>query len=123
MNADNSNHPQVITVTTSHTAEIRIVHVAGEVDMSSVEPMETAVLQELAAQPRGMVIDLLDVNFCGSSGLRVLLQARQQADSAHIGLRVVANAPAVLRVLEISGMTVLFDVRDSVSEAMRELAA
>src|SRR3712207_8270473 len=51
--------------------DIAVVHVAGEVDMYSVEPFGQAVHNELAARPAGVVINLLDVSFCGSSGLHV----------------------------------------------------
>src|SRR5689334_374851 len=103
------NRP-ILSVTTSHQARIAVVHVAGEVDMSSVEPLESAVRHELTARPPGLVMDLLDVVFWGSSGLRVLIQAREQAEPASTRLRVVATAPAVLRPLELSGLAELFDV-------------
>ncbi|MEV4313744.1 STAS domain-containing protein [Actinocrispum sp. NPDC049592] len=115
--------PSIISVRTSHQAQIAVVHVAGEVDMSSVEPLESAVRHELTARPPGLVMDLLNVVFWGSSGLRVLIQARDQAESASTRLRVVATAPAVLRPLELSGLAELFDVRGSVSAAVRDLVA
>ncbi|MEV4315686.1 STAS domain-containing protein [Actinocrispum sp. NPDC049592] len=100
---------------------IVVVQVAGELDMSSVKPLETAVGHQLTTRPKGLVIDMRNVTFCRSSGLRVLLKARESAEDAHIGLRLVAVRPAVLRVLEISGLGSVFDVRESVPEAMKEL--
>ncbi|ONI81419.1 hypothetical protein ALI144C_18950 [Actinosynnema sp. ALI-1.44] len=118
-----STDSALVSVSTSHTEDITVVHVAGELDMSSIEALDAAVGAELAARPRGVVIDMREVRFCGSSGLRVLLQTREQANSRQMGLRVVATSPAVLHVLEISGLAALFELRDSVPTAVAELAA
>ncbi|RSM87918.1 anti-sigma factor antagonist [Kibdelosporangium aridum] len=109
---------QIIAVTTSRIGEVAVVHVAGEVDMSSVAPFATAVRRELDTRPTGLVMDLLDVDFCGSAGLNVLVQARNHADSTHTGVHLVATRPAVLRPLEIMGLTQLFAVHLSVSAAV-----
>lgn len=109
---------QIIAVTTSRVGEVAVVHVVGDVDMSSVAPFASAVRRELDTCPTALVMDLLDVGFCGSAGLNVLVQARNHAESTRTGVRLVATRPAVLRPLEIMGLTQLFPVHQSVNAAV-----
>ncbi|MCE7002536.1 STAS domain-containing protein [Kibdelosporangium philippinense] len=113
----------IMTVSTSHDGGIAVVHVAGEVDMSSVAPFADAVRDALAERPTGLVIDLLEVTFCGSPGLHVLVEARDGATTSDIEMCVVAVKAPVLRPLDISGLTPLFHMRQSVPDAVKELAA
>ncbi|GAB3891910.1 hypothetical protein GCM10029964_065860 [Kibdelosporangium lantanae] len=89
----------ISTVTASREGTIAVVRVVGEIDMSSVEPLDTAVRQELDAKPAGLVLDLLDVGFWGSSGIRTLLETRARTESGQTALRLVAQGPIVLRPL------------------------
>jgi anti-sigma B factor antagonist len=119
----NSSYTPMISVSTVRRGGVAIVRVSGEVDMDSVEPMESAVHGELAHRPRALVVDLLDVRFCGSSALRVLISARSAAETARTGLCLVAAGKPVLRPLEIAGLTPLFTVHPSVPEALLSLTA
>ncbi|MFD1049737.1 STAS domain-containing protein [Kibdelosporangium lantanae] len=112
----------ISTVTASREGTIAVVRVVGEIDMSSVEPLDTAVRQELDAKPAGLVLDLLDVGFWGSSGIRTLLETRARTESGQTALRLVAQGPIVLRPLEICGLAPLFHVHETVPSAVRELA-
>ncbi|MET0235648.1 MAG: STAS domain-containing protein [Kibdelosporangium sp.] len=108
----------IVAVQVSRADDVVVVHVAGEVDMSSVEPLETAIRAGLRDHPTGLVVNMTDVSFCGSSGLRILLEARELAESTGTSLSLVARGPAVLRTLEISGLSELFRIHSSVSEAL-----
>lgn len=115
--------PQIITVSTSRIGRIAVVHVAGEVDMSSIAPFAKAVRGELDTRPAGLVMDLMDVGFCGSAGLNVLVQAHNQATATRTRVRLAATSPTVLRPLEIMGLTQLFPVHRSVTAAVTAFAA
>jgi anti-anti-sigma factor len=79
------------------------VSVAGELDMASADVFATAVREALAAGD--VVIDLADVSFMDSSGLRALNAAAQQAGEAGRELRVADQMqPGVVRLLELTGM-------------------
>ena len=93
-----------ITVTQSDLGRAAIVHVSGEIDMSTSETMAERLLGRLAERPPVLVIDLSGVEFLGSAGLSVLIEASQQAEQGATTLRIVATAPPALRPLEISGL-------------------
>lgn len=87
-----------------------IVH--GDIDMAGSPVLEGAIIQQESAGHR-VVIDLADVFFIDSSGLRCLLAAsrRGQTNGATVILRSVGHE--VRRLLEITGTTELFDIQSN----------
>ncbi|MFN8021289.1 MAG: STAS domain-containing protein [Acidimicrobiales bacterium] len=83
-----------------------VVH--GDIDMAGGPVLEAAILQREAELP--LVIDLDDVSFIDSSGLRSLLGAsrRARARGAEVVLRSVG--PEVARLLDITGTTSQFAI-------------
>ncbi|MBP2319635.1 anti-anti-sigma factor [Kibdelosporangium banguiense] len=110
-----------ITVTRSDLGPVAVVHVSGEVDISTIDTMSEYVLDHLAQTPPALVIDLSGVVFMGSAGLGLLIEAHQQADRTATTLRIVATSPPVLRPLEISGLLDLLPVRRTLTEALEGL--
>jgi anti-sigma B factor antagonist len=97
-----------------------VVHAVGEVDMSSAPTLRNAVLTACAAVhgPASLVVDLTGVDFFGSSGISVLMEAQQQCQA----LRVVTSQ-AALRTLQIAGLAEVLDIRDSLANAAHALAS
>jgi anti-sigma B factor antagonist len=83
-----------------------VVH--GDIDVAGGPILEAAILEYQGADP--LVIDLSDVYFIDSSGLRSLLGASRRARErgATVVLRDVG--PEVLRLLEITGTTEHFSI-------------
>lgn len=89
---------------------VRVVRVDGELDMLTAPVLRTALLEQLAAAPGHLVLDLSDVRFLGSNGLAVLVETRSAAGEAHIALHLTGtDHPWVARPLEVSGLLGLFD--------------
>jgi anti-anti-sigma factor len=105
--AEEPNNAEVglATVAVERPADdIAVVHVDGEVDMVTAPALESQVVTLLGEKPRVLVIDLSGVRFFSSAGLAVLALAHREADES-TQLRVVANDPAVLRPMELTGLT------------------
>lgn len=86
-----------------------VLEVSGEVDMISAPRLREQVNSALETHEGVVVIDLLDVTFFGSSGLAVLVEARQLADGRN-RLRLVADGPATLRPLQVTGLVERFSL-------------
>ena len=99
--------------------DIAVVRVDGEVDMVTAPAVESQVVALLAEKPKVLVIDLTGVRFFSSAGLAVLALAHREADDA-TQLRVVANDPAVLRPMELTGLTEDLLIRPTLQSAMDE---
>lgn len=90
------------------------VRLVGEIDAAST-PELIARLDPLPVVDGDIVIDLSEVTFIDSSGLRALISAHQRAEQA--GRRVVMAQPSavVRRLLDISGLVPYLHVIDTAS--------
>jgi anti-sigma B factor antagonist len=88
-----------------------VVHVAGEVDMLTGPALEDRLKELLAIRPKCLVIDLSQISFLGSTGLQVLLNIRTVATRQGTALRLSGTEQGmVARVLNITGLALLFDI-------------
>jgi anti-sigma B factor antagonist len=110
-----------ITLSTAHPATGQVVvTVGGEVDMLTSPQLRLAVLDQFepAAEMELVVLDMDAVTFLGTSGLAVLIEVREAAHTAGVELRLACTARRVLRPLTIAGLIPLFDIHDTVEQAL-----
>lgn len=77
------------------------ITLAGELDLASAAEVEP-VLREAGAEQR--LLDLRDLTFMDSSGLRLILSAHAAARRDGRSLAIVPGPPAVQRVFQICGV-------------------
>lgn len=106
------------SATVDAVGPVRVVHVSGEIDMTSRAAVERVLTRTVDDHPTAVVVDLSGVTFFGSSGLQMLAEARARASANAVTLRLVASTSRVLRPLEITGMSMVFPVYASVAEAV-----
>ena len=100
-----SAHPsdfsvQVLTVAPDAS---RVV-VAGEIDMATGPEVREALTRQMA-EGRDVVLDLTGVTFLDSSGLAILVEAINAAETTAWNLGVVSDLPLpVRRLLELTGL-------------------
>src|SRR5690349_7650978 len=85
-----------------------VVHVSGELDLTSCGPL-TERLSAIAPTPR-TVLDLSEVSFIDSTGLRALWLFQQTCRRDGGRLFLKSPSPAVWRVLDVAGLTSAFDL-------------
>jgi stage II sporulation protein AA (anti-sigma F factor antagonist) len=91
-------------VEVSRTTRAWAVVVRGEIDMESAAKLER-VLDEVIAQGALLVtLDLEQVDFLDSSGLRVILDASNKLSEQQGELVLEGASSAVERVLEVTGV-------------------
>jgi anti-anti-sigma factor len=56
-----------------------VVHLAGEFDLSVKKAFEAGLSRLVSSKPKRVVIDLRDVTFIDSTGLRLILEAWNQS--------------------------------------------
>jgi anti-anti-sigma factor len=86
------------------------VELRGEVDLQSEAPF-VAKVDALASADVSttILLDLAEVDFIDSSGVRALVRVLQRHGDR---LRLVAVSPPVRRVLDIAGLTASFGIED-----------
>jgi anti-sigma B factor antagonist len=78
----------------------------GELDLATAPDMEEQVLSAVRAGGKAVVVDLRELTFMDSTGVRTIVAAHQVAEESGTDLRVVrpSRESAVSRVIEISGI-------------------
>ncbi|MFC5996401.1 anti-sigma factor antagonist [Pseudonocardia hispaniensis] len=111
---------QITVAVTAPAPGTAVITVGGELDMLTSPQLRAVMLDQLG--PGGalelIVLGLNDVTFLGTSGLAVLIEIREAAFEAGVGLRLVCTGHRVLRPLSIAGLLPMFDIRGSVEEAL-----
>jgi anti-sigma B factor antagonist len=96
-----------------------VLAVAGEVDAQSATAFEEELLAAFEAAKERLVVNLEEVTFFDSAGIRCLIGLRQRAGDRSSAVRLVMpRRLGVRRALDISAVHTLFGVAGSVSEAL-----
>ena len=85
------------------------ISVIGEIDLAGGPLLDQVIAaREAAGDP--VVIEMSEVTFVDSSGLRSLIAASQRATSAGRRVRLVAPSAVLVRLLDITATTSMFDI-------------
>ena len=99
----------VVVTVPSRSAEPHVLSIAGELDVVSV-PDVLDLVPSLVADASALVVDLREVSFLDSSGVRFLHRLAHACAGSGTGVRVVAPPECrARRVLDIVGMTLFVD--------------
>ena len=91
-------------VSSSVDPEHAVLALRGELDLSSAPAVEAAVQRAIERGARLLVLDLRELAFMDSTGLRTVLRADALAREAGARLALVDGAEPVRRVFEMTGM-------------------
>jgi anti-sigma B factor antagonist len=83
---------------------------SGELDMHTAATLRDAALAALRQHGTTLWLDLRDVSFMDSTGLEVLLSTQRRAELEGGSLTLLSPTPAVLRVLEVTGLDKVFTI-------------
>jgi anti-anti-sigma factor len=110
----------LITVSVEHRDGIAVIVVAGEIDMASAPKLEAAVADVVAEDPGGVVVALSAVDFMGSVGVRILVEAQQQIGAAD-RFAVVSKGSATRRPIQLAGLDETLALYSTLDEAVTAL--
>lgn len=111
----------LVTTSSERVGEHLVVHVAGEVDMTSAAIMDKALADAVTAEPvPGVIVaDLTNVGFFGSAGLSVLIAAHRRTQDIGIHLAVVAPPGSIpRRTIDITGINHMLPIADTLDQAL-----
>ena len=99
----------VVLTGPAQPSQPHVLRITGELDAVSVPDVLERV-PDIVAGTRALVVDLAEVSFLDSSGVRFLHRLAHTCAGAGTGVRVVAPPQSrARRVLDIVGMTLLVD--------------
>ena len=89
----------------------------GELDTAVADELAATLDEACAAAPSLLLVDLADLSYCDSSGVRVLLLAAARCASKGIELHLVGARSNVRRIFELTNTAHLLHVAESAPEA------
>lgn len=94
-----------------------VIAVSGEIDVATAPQLRECLHRTVAAGNATVVLDLLDVSFLDSTALGVLVGALKRCREQGGDLHVVVADPRILKIFEITGLTNVFTIADSLQAA------
>lgn len=94
-----------LSITVQHAPDEVVLHLAGEIDVSTVTRLSSMVNDILADEPPSrLVLDMAGVTFCDSQGLGTLVVLSRKAQHHQAVLALANVGDFLLRVLDITGL-------------------
>lgn len=85
---------------------VPVARLRGEIDLSNADSLLRALENAVDDDSRGLVVDLTEVGYLDSAGVRLLFRLSRTVRDAGAGLRVVTPVSArIRRVLELADIT------------------
>jgi anti-sigma B factor antagonist len=97
---------------------VAVLSVHGEVDVSTAPRLRQQLVEMAAAGSDRAVVDLNAVDFLDSTGLGVLVSGLKRFRTLGGDLLLVCTQRRILKVFEITGLTKVFEMHDSVAGAV-----
>ena len=114
-----------LKVTVQRYADVIVLVVSGRVDYLNAEAFKDALMPHVAECGQGkdqLLLDLSTLEYISSAGLRVLMIAAKDARARQGHLLAVSLQPVVFEIFEISRFNLIFDIFNSVREALEKIS-
>lgn len=100
-----------------------IIRVEGKLNSSNAAELEAEILGRLSEGTYQLVLDLSEMSYISSAGLRVVLVAAKRLKQVAGELLLCGLQPAVRAVFEMSGFLAILNVVDTCEQALSRLNA
>jgi anti-anti-sigma factor len=88
-----------------------VLHAAGPVDSTTAPQLQESLLHAAEGLTGAVELDLAQVSYMSSAGLRVLLQAAKALQKRGERLRLVNVPPQIYNILNLAGFTSFIDIK------------
>ena len=106
-------------MTERRTADIVTLSLSGKLDTTTAKTFEERMLAHIEAGDRRFIIDLAQLDYISSAGLRVFLLAAKRLDSGKGKIVLCSLKNPVREVFDIAGFSSIFSVYGSHDEAIQ----
>ena len=112
--------PDGISTSVERRDGITVLAVDGVVDLATSPPLEELLRQLIEEGPAGLVVDLTDVSFLASVGLRILAETHERVGGPG-KFAVVASGPITARPIELTKLDEFLALFPTVDDAVAVL--
>lgn len=96
-----------------NSSEAYTIAVCGEVDLYSSPELREVLTGTLPKDARRVCVDLSGVPYMDSSGVATLIEGLRAAKAASASFVLIAPSPQVKKVLQLSRLDSVFEIRDA----------
>jgi anti-sigma B factor antagonist len=102
---------------------VLVIDITGELDIATAVQLQAYLVEKTAARPGHVVLGLRGVTFLASCGLGVLVAAHRGGGDIHGKLHLTGamSNRVVKRVLDVTGLTAVFDIHENEDKLLSEL--
>lgn len=93
-----------------------VVWASGDVDTNVAETFQDMMLSVMRRHSPSLLLDLSGASFMDCAGLRALLLTQRRAGMRGGSVSLIAESPAVRRIIDLLGVRDVFPVRERLSE-------
>ncbi len=109
--------PDAMSTSVEHRGDIAVLTVSGVVDLATAPALEEVTDQLVGQKPSALVIDVREVTFLASVGLKIL--AATHRDLAPTGcFAVVADGPATSRPIKLTHLDEVFPLYATLDDGL-----
>ena len=109
-----------MNIETRDQEDIRVIVLDGRLDTNTASEAQARLTELLDEGNDNVLVDLMNLDYVSSLGLRVLLVAAKKLSSRGAALRVCNLNDTVRETFEISGFDTLIRVFDTEQEALQD---
>lgn len=97
---------------------VHILHVAGRLDNPGSQELSQIMIAIIEAGTHNLLVNLKQVTYLNSTGLRTLLDAQKKMQSQENKFLLCSTTGMVQRVIKLVGFDKLFNIYDTEEEAL-----
>jgi anti-sigma B factor antagonist len=95
-----------------------VIAVSGEIDVYTAPRLREMLIRLVDEEKYHLIVDMEGVEFLDSTGLGVLVGGLKRVRSHDGGIDLVCTQGRILRIFRITGLSKVFNIFDSVEEAV-----
>lgn len=103
-------------------AQTRVVAVQGELDVLTAPHLKKVINQALESDTTHLAIDFSETTFIDSTTLGVLIGTLKRLRLAGGSMVLVCNDPAIIKLIQITGLHHVFEIKASREQAVSFLS-
>ena len=124
------NSPKVVVAPTASGIKVRkdkhgvvVVEPQGQVDSLTAGDLDTTLNELISQGNLSLVVDLAEVSYVSSRGLKALVSAWRQVHDRNGKFAICSVAPRVHSIVETIGFDQIFDIYPTLDDALRGMSS
>ncbi|NQS90720.1 anti-sigma factor antagonist, partial [Patescibacteria group bacterium] len=109
-------------IVSKYIENIPVLFLKGRFDALGAKELENELSKVITQNLRSLVVDFQQVDYLSSAGIRVILSLHKRLNKKGGSLKLVSLSSLPLQVLEITGLTDVFSIKDNLREALEDMA-